>query len=55
MEKKFIYIFMFIGSTVGGFIPTLWGAGVLSLSGLFFSFLGGLLGIYVGYKIGNSL
>jgi uncharacterized membrane protein YeaQ/YmgE (transglycosylase-associated protein family) len=42
---------MFIGSTVGGFVPSLWGAGVFSFSSIIFSSLGAAAGIYIGYKI----
>jgi hypothetical protein len=44
---------MVIGSTLGGFVPSLWGADMLSLSGIIFSAVGGFLGIYIGYKIGE--
>jgi uncharacterized membrane protein YeaQ/YmgE (transglycosylase-associated protein family) len=42
-----------VGGTVGGYIPSLWGAGMLSMSGIIFSTIGGLIGIYLGYKISN--
>lgn len=44
---------MFVGSTVGGMIPGLWGAGVFSLWSIILSALGGLLGIYAAFKIGS--
>jgi hypothetical protein len=46
---------LFIGSTVGGLLPQLWGAGIFSLSAIILSFLGGLAGIWIGYKIGQSI
>ena len=49
--KQLVWIGMFIGSTVGSFIPALWGAGVLSFSSLIFGAMGGILGILVGYKL----
>src|SRR3990172_7057818 len=49
--KKFIWIGMFVGSSVGGFIPTLWGADVLSFSSLIFSAIGAFLGIWFGFKL----
>jgi hypothetical protein len=45
---------MFIGSFVGGYIPSLFGAGFFSFWGLIFSGLGGLAGIYVGYKLSKN-
>ncbi len=49
-SKKVYYVAAFIGSTIGGFIPTIWGAGFLSLSSLFFSGFGGILAIIFVYK-----
>jgi predicted MFS family arabinose efflux permease len=45
-----IWIGMAVGSTVGGFVPALWGAGFLSMSGFLFSGLGALFGIWLGVK-----
>ena len=44
---------MFIGSAVGGMIPTLWDAGIFSVSGVFFTAAGGFIGIWVGYKLSH--
>lgn len=49
--KQMVWLGMFIGSIVGGFIPNLWGAGALSFSSILFSALGAAAGIYFGYKI----
>ena len=53
--KTVIYVFLTIGSIAGGWVPTLWGAGVLSLQGLVGSIFGGALGIWVGFKLGQAL
>ena len=42
---------MIIGGYVGGFIPTLWGAGYFSASSIILSMIGGFAGIYIGFKI----
>ncbi len=42
---------MIIGSAVGGFIPALWGEGFFSFSSIILSAVGGVLGIWAGYKI----
>lgn len=55
MTKKLIWGGLFIGSMIGGYVPTLWGGDMLSGSGIVFSFLGGIAGIWAGYKIGRSL
>jgi hypothetical protein len=44
---------MTIGSLVGGYIPTLWGSGILSMSGILLSGIGGFVGIWVGYRFGE--
>jgi len=49
-EKKMIWIGIVVGSTIGGLIPGLWHASMFSMWGLFFSTLGGLAGIWVGWK-----
>jgi uncharacterized membrane protein YeaQ/YmgE (transglycosylase-associated protein family) len=49
--KPAIWIGMTVGSSVGSFIPSLWGAGVLSFSSLIFGALGAMLGIYVAFKM----
>jgi hypothetical protein len=53
-SKKLIWIFMTIGLTVGGSIPLLWGAGELSFSSLILSALGGLIGIYIGFRLSQG-
>lgn len=52
-SKSLIWIFMAIGSTIGGAVPTLWGAGFLSFSSVVFTAVGGMLGIWLGFKISN--
>ncbi|MDB5260449.1 MAG: hypothetical protein JWN37_680 [Candidatus Nomurabacteria bacterium] len=49
MQKGAIWWGMIIGSTIGGFIPSLWGANLFSLSGVVLAAAGGFIGIWVGY------
>ena len=51
MDKKIIWLGLLVGSTIGGFIPSFWGAGMLSFSGLILSALGGFVGIWLGSRI----
>lgn len=46
-----IYIGMTIGSIIGGYLPTFFGAGLLSFTSLFFSSVGAVVGILIGYKL----
>lgn len=52
-RKSLIFWGMTIGSLVGGYIPTLWGSGILSMSGILLSGIGGFVGIWVGYRFGE--
>lgn len=55
MSKKFVYLFLFIGSIVGGYVPLFWGGSAFSMSSIILSGVGGLIGFYVGYRLGESL
>jgi hypothetical protein len=50
MTKKAIWFGMFVGSTIGGCAPLLWHASAFSLSGIVLGTVGGLVGIWVGYR-----
>lgn len=52
-RKKLIWIGLFVGSTIGGFIPSIWDSSLVSMSGAIGSGIGGLLGIYLGFKMGE--
>ncbi len=54
MSKKPIWFGMVIGSTVGGFVPMLWHAGMFSLSAIILSTIGGLLGIWVAFRLNRG-
>ena len=51
-RKTAIWVWMFIASTVGAYIPSLLGSGMFSLSGILFSAIGGFVGIWIGFKTG---
>ncbi len=54
MERtKLVWTGLFIGSALGGFIPSLWDSSMFSMSGVIGSAVGGFLGIYLGYKFGE--
>ena len=46
---------MIVGSTLGGFAPDLWGGSAFSVSGVVFSLLGGIAGIWAGVKVSAYL
>ncbi len=49
--KALIWIGMSIGSTVGAYVPALWGGSLLSVSSIFLSAVGGIVGIFLGFKL----
>lgn len=49
--KRTILIFTIVGGTLFGYIPSLWGDGFMSMPSVLFTALGGILGIWIGYKI----
>ncbi|MDD5527653.1 MAG: hypothetical protein PHO56_01610 [Patescibacteria group bacterium] len=51
MDKKIVMIGMVIGSFAGGYLPTLWGAGVFSYTSVIGGFVGGIIGIWASYKL----
>jgi hypothetical protein len=53
-DKKLVWLGAIIGSTLGGLIPGLWHASMVSPWGLVFSALGGFAGIWAGWKIAHG-
>lgn len=53
--KTLVWICVTIGSLVGGYIPTLFGQSIFSLSSFIWSGIGSIVGIWVGIKIGSQL
>ena len=50
-SKGIIWLFAGVGSTIGGMIPMLWGAGFISFSSIILTAVGGIVGIYLGFKL----
>lgn len=55
MSKSVIFLFLFIGSTVGSYLPLMWGGSLFSLTSVLLSAVGGLLGIYVGLRVSQNM
>lgn len=49
--KTVVFIGMFVGSCVGGYIPVFLGASFLSVWSLVGNAIGGILGIAITYKL----
>jgi hypothetical protein len=50
MQRR-IWVYVLIGSTLGSFIPELWGADVLSYSSVLLGGVGGFAGLWLAYKM----
>jgi predicted MFS family arabinose efflux permease len=48
--RSSIWIGIFIGSTIGGLIPELWGGDMLSYSGVLLSGVGAFAGLWLGSR-----
>jgi predicted MFS family arabinose efflux permease len=50
--RRRIWLGILIGSGIGGLVPELWGAGLISYSGVLLSGVGAFVGLWAGYKLG---
>jgi hypothetical protein len=50
-RKSIVMIGLFVGSTIGGFLPVLWGASVLSYWSIFGNAIGGIIGIWIAFRM----
>lgn len=55
MTKLFVWLGLFVGSTLGGLVPLLWGDDMLSVAGVVLSMVGGFAGIFGGWKLAQSI
>ena len=53
MERKLIWLGLTVGTVAGGYIPLLWGSPAFSMSSVLLSAVGGIMGIYLGYRLGR--
>ncbi len=52
--KSLVTIGMIVGSLIGGYIPSFFGAGIFSYTAVLTSGIGAILGVWIGYKLGES-
>ena len=53
--KMLITTGMIVGSFAGSYLPVLWGGSVFSVSSILWGGVGGLLGIWAGFKVASRL
>jgi len=51
MSKTVIWLGMFVGSTLGSYVPSWWGAGMFSFSSILGGMIGGIVGVVGGYRL----
>ena len=49
--KAWVWIGMFVGSAVGSYVPVLWGDSLLSITSFVAGAIGGIAGVWAGYKL----
>lgn len=52
-QKTLIWIGLFVGSTVGSYVPGLWGAEIFSVSSVLCGMAGGIVGVWLGFRMGE--
>ncbi|MBC7767074.1 hypothetical protein H7Y21_03720 [Arenimonas sp.] len=52
-RKKLVMFGTIVGGYAGGYIPALWGAGGFTMWGILFSAIGSLVGIWIGFQLGE--
>lgn len=53
--KKCVWSGMIVGSLIGNYIPLLWGGSSLSFTSIILGMVGGILGIWAGFKLGQMM
>ena len=53
MDKKIIVLTAGFGGAVGGYVPVLFGASGFGGWSILGAFIGGIIGIWAGYRISN--
>ncbi|MBP9711329.1 MAG: hypothetical protein KBD50_03690 [Candidatus Pacebacteria bacterium] len=52
--RTLMWILVLVGSTVGGYLPMLWGQGLFSGASLFLSLAGAAVGLWLGFYIAKN-
>jgi uncharacterized membrane protein YeaQ/YmgE (transglycosylase-associated protein family) len=53
--KGLIYLGIFVGGTIGSYIPVLFGQDMFSFASILGSAIGSFIGLWAGYKIGETV
>ena len=51
MDRRVMWLFVAVGSTVGGLVPEAWGGSVFGLASLVLACLGGFAGVWAAFRL----
>jgi hypothetical protein len=51
VDRRVVWIFVGVGSTLGGLLPVAWGGSALGLASLTLGCLGGVAGLWLAVKL----
>ncbi|HKS77812.1 MAG TPA: hypothetical protein VJQ07_02970 [Gaiellaceae bacterium] len=51
MDRRVMWLFVAVGSTVGGLVPEAWGGSAFGLASLGLACLGGLAGVWAAFRL----
>ncbi|HEU5404668.1 MAG TPA: hypothetical protein VFU52_01190 [Gaiellaceae bacterium] len=51
MDRRVMWLFVAVGSTIGGLVPEAWGGSAFGLASLALGCLGGLAGIWAAIRL----
>ncbi len=51
MDRRVVWIFVVVGSTIGGFAPVVWGGSTLGFASLALGSLGAIAGLWFAAKL----
>jgi hypothetical protein len=51
MDRRVMWLFVLVGSTIGGLVPEAWGGSAFGLASLGLGSLGGLAGIWAAFRL----
>jgi len=53
MDKKIVMIGAILGTTIGSYVPVIFGASIFSMTSILGSGVGGVLGLWISFKFFN--
>jgi hypothetical protein len=51
VDRRVVWIFVAVGSTIGGLVPEAWGGSAFGLASLFLGCLGGVAGLWFAARL----